>query len=596
MIQQIIVFGVILSSLVLFIQGKIRYDFVGLGALLILTLTGIVSADKAFQGFGHPAVITVAAILVVTKALLKSGVLDQVVSILNKSGRGISVKIAALMIMTAVLSSFMNNVGALALVMPIAIEVGKHHKISPSYLLMPVAFASLLGGLITEIGTPPNLIISMYRSNTGLEPFEFFDFAPVGIGLTIAGIVFVSIVGWRLIPKRKSDDSQTDFFEISDYMSEVYIPEGNKYVNRTIMDLLIDISLDINILSIIRKGRIIVSPSAKEEIDSEDLFVVRADHSILAEFMEKTGFTLKGQKVILDKSGKVLNNKDFTMVEIVLRDDSPAIGKNVVDLDLRKKYGVNLVAISRKGVSTYQRLKYFIFKPGDVLLIQCPTEDLQDFLLQLKGLPLAEREITLGWTNNSYKKIITLSMFVISILMTTLGFVSVQISFSVCALLMVLINIISPKEFYDAIEWPIIIMLGSLLPVGEALQVTGGADTIAGVMIRAMSILSPALMVTLLMVTTIILTNLINNAAAAVLMAPIAVSLSLMMGVSSDPMLMAVAVSASSAFMTPIGHQSCTLIMGPGGYKFGDYWQMGLPVTLIVLLVGTPLILIFWPL
>jgi di/tricarboxylate transporter len=594
--SQFIVFGVILGSLFLFIQGKIRYDFVALSALVLLTLTGIIPPSSAFSGFGHPAVITVAAILVVSSGLLKTGVLDQLVTILNRSGKSISIKIAALMIMTAVLSSFMNNVGALALVMPIAIEIGKHHKISASYLLMPVAFASLLGGLITEIGTPPNLIISMYRSNSTLAPFSFFDFAPVGIGLTIVGILFISFIGWHLIPKRKSDDSQTDFFEIDDYMSEVYIPEGNKNAQKTIQDLLSNINLDINILSIIRGSKRIVSPSAKEQLQECDLLIIRADHSGLSGFLEKSGFLLKGSKIVYDQSGKILNNNDFTMVEIVLRDDSPAIGRNVIDMDLRKKYGVNLVAISRKGISSYYRLKTFIFRPGDVLLIQCPTDSLQEVLVKLRGLPLAERGINLVSNNNYHKKTITLVLFIISISLTTMGLVSVQISFVTCALLMVLFNIITTREFYEAIEWPIIIMLGTLLPVGEALQSTGGADTIAGLMVNATRILSPPMMIVLLMTTTMLLTNLINNAAAAVLMAPIALSLSAKMGVSADPMLMAVAVSASSAFMTPIGHQSCTLIMGPGGYKFGDYWPLGLPVSILMLVVGTPLILVFWPL
>jgi di/tricarboxylate transporter len=299
---------------------------------------------------------------------------------------------------------------------------------------------------------------------------------------------------------------------------------------------------------------------------------------------------------VYDQSGKILNNNDFTMVEIVLRDDSPAIGRNVIDMDLRKKYGVNLVAISRKGISSYYRLKTFIFRPGDVLLIQCPTDSLQEVLVKLRGLPLAERGINLVSNNNYHKKTITLVLFIISISLTTMGLVSVQISFVTCALLMVLFNIITTREFYEAIEWPIIIMLGTLLPVGEALQSTGGADTIAGLMVNATRILSPPMMIVLLMTTTMLLTNLINNAAAAVLMAPIALSLSAKMGVSADPMLMAVAVSASSAFMTPIGHQSCTLIMGPGGYKFGDYWPLGLPVSILMLVVGTPLILVFWPL
>ena len=596
MLQQAIVFSVIIGSLILFAQGSIRYDFVGLGALIVLVVTGIVPADEAFLGFGHPAVVTVAAILVVSSSLLKTGVLDQLVRILNRSGRGISIKIAALMIMTAVLSSFMNNVGALALVMPIAIQVGKYHRISPSYLLMPVAFASLLGGLITEIGTPPNLIISTYRGSIGAEPFLFFDFAPVGVGLTLVGIIFISTIGWRMIPKRKGDEGQSDFFRIDEYMSEVVIPKGSKYSNRTVEELLGDHNLDVNILSIIRGDRSIVPPAATELLEEMDHLVIRADHSGLADFVKKTGFQFKGSKHIYNDSGKVLKDSSLVMAEIVLKDDSPAIGRNVIDLNLRHRFGVNLVAVSRRGISSYNRLQSFLFKPADVLPIQCPGNSIQDVLSQIRALPLAERGLRVGKGNKKSLKAITLTLFLISIILTTLGILSVQISFAACALLMVLFHIITPREFYNAIEWPIIIMLGSLLPVGDALQSTGGAETIANLMVGAMDYLSPSLMVTVLMITTILLTNLINNAAAAVLMAPIAMNLAMKMGVSPDPMLMAVAVSASSAFMTPIGHQSNTLIMGPGGFRFGDYWRMGLPVTILVLLVGTPLILLFWPL
>ena len=594
--QQLIVFSVIIGSLFLFVNGSIRYDFVALIALLVLALTGIVPASSAFLGFGHPAVITVAAILVVSSALLKTGALDQLVKFLNKGGRSISVKIAALMIMTAVLSSFMNNVGALALIMPIAIKVGKHHKISASYLLMPVAFASLLGGLVTEIGTPPNLIISTYRGNAGLESFSFFDFAPVGIGLTVVGIIFISFIGWHLIPKRKSDEAQTDFFEVDDYMSEVYIPEGNKNINQSIRELLFQLNLDINIVSIIRGKKTIIAPNASDRIEECDVLVIRADHAELSKLIEKSGFILKGSKIIYDESGKMLTDEEHAIVEIVLRDDSPAIGRNIIELDLRRRYSANLVAVSRKGISSYYRLKSHRFRPGDILLIQCSKATLQDTVSKLRGLPLAERGVDLSSNNHSLKRNLTIGLFLVSIIATTAGIVSVQISFVSCAILMVLINVITPREFYEAIEWPIIIMLGALLPVGEALQTPGGADTIAGMMVRAMHILSPAMMVALLMVITMLLTNLINNAAAAVLMAPIAISLSIQMGVSVDPLLMAVAVSASSAFMTPIGHQSCTLVMGPGGYRFGDYWRMGLPVSILVLFVGTPLLLFFWPL
>lgn len=593
--EQWIVFIVIGLSLFLFVQGKIRYDFVALIALLTLAVTGIVSPVEAFSGFGHPAIITVAAILVVSAALLKTGAVNQLVEILNKGGSNISMKIIGLTAMTAILSSFMNNVGALALVMPIAIKIGKEHKISVSYLLMPVAFASLLGGLITEIGTPPNLIISMYRADVTGTPFSFFDFAPVGIGLTVIGVLFVSFLGWRLIPKRKNNEEDDDLFKVEDYLAEIIVPVDSKMTGKPLKDFMIVHKLELNVLSIIRPFKKIIAPLGNEILQPEDVLVVKTDHNELAKVLEKTGLQLKGTKYTHDESGKLLNSEDFALVEVVLRDDSPLVGRTAIEIQLRNHYHVNLVAVSRKGTSSIHRLKAFRFSAGDILLIQARVSDIKDTYAHLRCLPLAERGVELIPNNQLKNRMISIGLFGLAIGATTLGLMTVQVAFSMTAVLLVLLGILTTREFYESIEWPIIIMLGALLPVGQALESTGGAETIASGMMVASKVLPPSFMMVLLMMTTMLLTNLINNAAAAVLMAPIAVSLSIQMGVHMDPMLMAVAVASSSAFLTPIGHQSNTLIMGPGGYRFGDYWKMGLPISLIVLIVSTPLILIFWP-
>lgn len=597
MLQQAIVFTVIGLSLVLFVDGRLRYDFVALMALLILTLTHIIAPSEAFLGFGHPAVVTVAAILVVSSALLKTGALNLLVDRLNRSGTSISVKIASLMLMTAVMSSFMNNVGALALVMPIAIKIGHQHKIPVSYLLMPVAFSSLLGGLITEIGTPPNLIISGYRQNLGLGAFEFFDFAPVGIGLTIVGILFISTLGWRMIPKRKGNSDKNGLFEVEAYLSEILVPENNKALSgKAIKDIYQHFHVEMNILSIIRQHKKIIAPLANEIIMAGDVLVVKADHNELKTLVEKAHITLKGSKVITDEDGNETNVNALELLEIVLRDDSPLIGRTAIEIGLRNQYNVNLVGVSRKGTSSLHRLKVFRFKAGDILLIQTPASSVQETIDRLRCLPLASRSIDLFNQVTRAKRRIAVLTFALSIALTSLGIVPVQIAFSINAVAMVMFRILTPKEFYEAIEWPIILMLGALLPVGDALQTTGGADSIANLMLLAKNILSPEWMLVLLMFTTMLLTNIINNAAATVLMAPIAVSLATQLGISIDPMLMAVCVASSCAFMTPIGHQSNTLVMGPGGYRFRDYWKMGLPVSLIVLALGAPLIMFFWPL
>lgn len=596
MLGQAIVLIVILLSLFLFIQARVRYDLVAMIALLIVTLSGIVKPDQAFIGFAHPAVITVAAILVVSRGLQNVGAMDPVTHYVNTLKGGINFKLLILMGITAFFSSFMNNVGALALTMPIAIKVGKDNGISPSYLLMPVAFSSLFGGLVTEIGTPPNLIISMYRANVVGEPFRFFDFAPVGIGLTIIGILFITLIGYRLIPNRKGSSDGSVLFKVEDYLSELIIPEDNKFVGKSLKDFSILLNMDLNILSIVRNKVNIIAPLAREVIEPGDLLVVRIEPSDLKKLIESTGLKLKGAKLTPDESGKLLNASDYSLIEMVLRDDSPLIGHTAISINLRNSYNVNLVAISRQGVQLRSRLGEIRFRTGDILLIQVADQNITSVLSTLKGLPLAERGITLNNIAMRAPRAIALGVFLSSIGLTTFGLLPVQISFTLAAVVLILLKIISVKEIYESIEWPVIVMLGAMLPLGDALQTTGAADLIAGLILMTRAFLSPELILVLLMLVTMLLTNLINNAAAAVLMAPIGISLAAGLGVSVDPLLMGVAVASSSAFMTPIGHQSNTLIMGPGGYHFGDYWRMGLPVTLLFLLIGAPLITMIWPL
>lgn len=596
MFDQIIVLSVILLSLTLFIQAKLRYDLVALIALLIITLTGIVPADEAFAGFSHPAVITVIAVLVVSRGLINVGAMEPVTALVNGLKGGIVAKLLILMGITAFFSSFMNNVGALALTMPVAMTVAKQNDISPSYLLMPVAYASLLGGLITEIGTPPNLIISMYRQEQLGVPFHFFDFAPVGFGLALIGILFVGFIGYRLIPNRKSKSGLESLFKVDDYLSEIIIPEGSKLAGKSLIEFSQLHGLDINILSIVRNKFNIVAPHARETLEARDLLVIKIDPGDIAKLLEKTDVILKGAKAPNDSGMNKKEAMDYALWEIVIKDDSPLIGHTAKTINLRNAYNVNLVAIARQGQNHRGRMGETVFKPGDILLLQAADQNIRTVLTRLKALPLAERglQINLGKLKN--KRMLGMGIFVTSIVLTSVGLIPVQLSFSLAAVIMVLFKIMTLKEAYESIEWPVIFMLGAMLPLGDALQSTGAADTIASLLLLTQNILSPELLVGLLMLVTMLLTNLINNAAAAVLMAPIGISLAVGLGVAIDPMLMAVAVGSSCAFMTPIGHQSNTLIMGPGGYHFGDYWKMGLPVTILLLIIGTPLILIFWPL
>lgn len=595
MMDQIIVFGTIVITLFLFVKSSLRYDLVAMLSLLFLVLTGIIPAENAFDGFAHSAIITVAAVLVVSRGLINSGALDDLVIIINRTSKNNTMRLIGLMFLTAVLSSFMNNVGALAIVMPIAIKMAKDNKTSSSLFLMPVAFASLLGGMITKIGTPPNLIISMYREQAGIEEFTFFDFAPVGLAITFIGLLYIGFLGWRFLPHRNPDETDEVIFKIEDYLSELLVPVGNKLIGKTLRELKTEYKLEFNILNIIRQKKFILAPLAHEVLQAGDVLLVKTDPEDLVRIIEKSGFKLEFAHLTHSETGQLLNSSEFTLVETVVREESVLVGKTAKELKLRNNYNINLIAISRHGESLYTRLVEVDFKAGDVLLMLIANSSVSDTLTRLRCLPLAGRGITLGKVGLSDRKWLAIILFGAGIILTTFGVIPVQISFTLVALTMVLTGLVTTKELYETIEWPIIIMLGAMLPLGEALQSTGGADTIAGLMLWMIGVSPPVVLVMILMTVTMLLTNLINNSAAAVLMAPIAISMANGLGLSVDPLLMVVAIGASSAFLTPIGHQSNTLIMGPGGYKFGDYWKMGLPLSLIIIFIGTPLILWIWP-
>ncbi len=595
MLSQIIVFAVILITLYLFIDGRLRYDFVALLGLITLTITGVIPAEKAFAGFSHPAIITVASVLVISSALIKTGVIDNIVRLINKGKNSVTTKVMSLMVITALLSAFINNTGALALILPIALTISKDNKISPHQLLMPVAFASLLGGMITGIGTPPNLIVSTYRMQAGYEAFSFFSFAPVGITMSAIGILFTALIGWRLIPERDSKNVG-ELFNIEGYLFELIVTDNYKLAGRTLREFYKEYKIEMNVLSIIRSSHKIIAPRASEQLLIGDIIIVKALSTDISNLIKKTGLKLKTIKTDILTSEPHLKADQVALVEVVLREDSFLIGRTALETRLRNRYNVNLVAVSRKGVSSIERLKAFRFQRGDVLLIQVPESILQDTYSKLRCLPLAERGVDLNIEKSKKNQYITLGIFLTSIISTTLGIIPVQIAFSFAAVLLVLTKMITPREFYEAIEWPTVIMLGSLFALGNGLTISGASDTIAGGLMKLTFAFSPSMMVVVLMILTMSITNLISSSATAVLMGPIALSLALSMGVSPDPLLMAVSVASSSAFLTPIGHQSNILVMGPGGYKFKDYWRLGLPLSILILLVGAPLILYIWPL
>ncbi|MCH7410861.1 anion permease [Belliella sp. DSM 111904] len=589
--DELIVFGILVFALVFFIWGKFRYDVVAITCLLALVLFGITPPDEAFVGFAHPAVVTVAVILIVSAGLQSSGLIDMIGNWVMRIGKNTLLQVAALSTIVAFASAFMNNIGALAVMMPVALHLAKKSGNSPSSLLMPIAFASLLGGMITLIGTPPNIIISSYRSNEMGDAFRMFDFAPVGIGVTIIGLVFIILLGWRWIPKRINGSTKGDnYFDIDEYITEIIIEEDSKLAGNPLMHIHKISDAEIQVLNVIRSSYLIHAPDMNMVIRKGDIITISSDGEDLKEFLEKSNSKLVPNQ---ETEEKAIGSSEISIVEAVIMAEAPITNQTASSLSMRNRFGVNLLAISRQDKKIKKRLDKIKFKVGDVLLIQGNTEKINDSLQAMGCLPLADRGFELG---KPKRVIIALSIFITSIALVITDIIPVQISFTLAALAMVLTNTLSIKDIYQKIDWPVIVLLGAMLPLGTALEETGGANTIASQLVKIGADFPPAATLTLFFVTTMLLSNVINNAACAVLMAPIALRIAEGMDVSSDPFLMAIAIAASAAFLTPIGHQSNTLVMGPGGYAFKDYLRMGVPISILITLGAIPLILFFWPL
>lgn len=585
-----IVFGVLGAALVLFIGGWWRYDVVALLALLVLTIVGIIPSTDAFSGFGHPAVITVAAVLVISRGLVNAGVINPMVRWLSAMNSRPGLQVAALTGLVAMCSGFMNNIGAMALFMPVAIAMARKAGTSPSLLLMPLAFGSLLGGLLTLIGTPPNIIIATFRTEVSGEPFRMFDFLPVGLAVAAAGVAFIAIAGKWLIPQRQAQASPEDLFDISEYLVEVEVPEKSNTVGKTIMDLNKATDGEVIVAGVQRNGQRILAPSGTELLRVGDILTIEIDPEALQALLDNTGLRLAGSERSLEHT---VSSEQVKVIEAVVSPGSTMINRSVQHLQLRRRHGINLLAAARQGQRLKPPLRKVRFQPGDVLLIQVDEATMTESLTTLGCLPLADRELKIG---KPRRILPALAIFLKALSLAAVGLLEVQIAFAAAALVMVAGGLVTLRGAYDAIDWSIIVLLAAMIPVGIAMETTGGADMIASSLLGLGGVVSPVFVLVLLLIATMFLSDVINNAAAAVLMAPIGISLAAGLDASADPFLMAVAIGASCAFLTPIGHQSNTLVMGPGGYRFGDYWRLGLPLEVIVVLVATPMILWVWPL
>jgi di/tricarboxylate transporter len=554
---------------------------------MVALLAGVVPISEAFSGFGHPATVIIALVLVVSRGLSNSGVIELLARYVIDSSRKLAAHVGIMAGLAAALSAVMNNVAALALLMPLDLQAAKKSGRSPSLSLMALSFASILGGMITLIGTPPNIVIAEFRNDALGEPFKMFDFTPVACAAV--GVAYVALIGWRLLPaSRTSGEAQADLFDLADYIAEVRVPEGSAVIGKRIREL-DDLAgqSDIEIIGLTRRGRRLPGLARIATIEADDILVIEASPESLDEALGALQLEYVG------KSEGVLEDGDLDFAEVVVPETSRLAGRSVVSLRLLYRYRVALVGVSRAGKRFRENVRKLELQPGDVLLLLGPEERLNDVTGQLGLLPLADRGQRVIQRHRVWQAV---AIFVAAIAAASAGLVYLPVALGCVVAAYVLLNIVPLREVYTAIEWPVIVLLGSMIPLGGALEATGGSTLIVDTILGLTGALSPVVVLTLLVVVTMTLSDVMNNTATAVIAAPIAIEIAGRLDANPDSFLMGVAVAASCAFLTPIGHKNNTLIMGPGGYQFGDYWRMGLPLEILIVLVSVPMILIVWPL
>lgn len=569
-----------------FVWGRYRYDVVAAGSLLAAVLIGIVPAKEAFSGFSDDIVIIVGSALVVSAAISRSGIMDLALRHLSPEKRSPRTQLVILVVIVAVLSAFIKNIGALAIMIPVAIHMARKSRVSPSMFLMPMSFASLLGGLMTQIGTSPNIIVSRVREGITGTPFTMFDYTPVGAALTVTGIIFLAVC-YKLLPERvKEASSMDEAVKIKNYTTEASLTAQSSAIGRSISWLQKPAHGDAMVTAIISNNDRKRTPLPDTILKEGDVLIIEGEQSALNKIVSE------GKLQLSDRTPEKDGAKDVSAVEAIVGEHSRLIGVSAKDLSLFENTGVNLLAVSRRDKRFVERLGEIKIRNGDVLVLQGNLQRLPDMLREWGCLPLVERDVKLGSARNGLVPVLIL---IATMGATAFGGVPVATAFFAGAFLMVISGALPLRGIYSYLDAPILLMLAALIPISDSLRTTGTTDVIADLLSQMAEMLPPYGALALILVAAMVVTPFLNNAATVLVMAPIAATFAEKLGFAPDAFLMAVAIGAGCDFLTPIGHQCNTLVMGPGGYRFGDYARLGLPLSLIVLIVSVPMLLLTWP-
>ena len=588
--DQGLLFALIGALFVFLIWGRYRYDLVAFAALLIAYLLGLVSTDQVFVGFGHPAVIIIALVLIISRGLYLSGAIEMMAGALLDGTRSIGRHIGLMAGVSAALSAVMNNVAALALLMPIDLQAADKAQRSPGLTLMPLSFASILGGMITLIGTPPNIVIATFRGEALGDPYSMFDFAPVGLVVAVVGIAYVALIGWRLIPVERTSASMPSSIEdLESYLVELRVPADAEVIGQKLRQL--DDQADeagVQILGLVRDGERLPNMAARVTLEADDRIVVEGGPDGIEAFAGAMALSYADS----DRPSKALSGTTV-MREVAVPQTSRLVGRTESTMRLRYRRGVILLGISRNGVRLRERLREVEIQAGDLLLLLGPEDTLDDVVEWLGCLPLAPRGLDVIQRNKARMAIL---IFAGAIALASLELIYLPMALACVAVLYVVLDIVPLSQVYESIEWPVVVLLGAMIPISVALESSGGTQLLADLLVQSTNGWPVILVLAALMLLTMTLSDVLNNVATALIAAPVALDIALQLEVNPDPFLMAVAVAASCAFLTPIGHKNNTLIMGPGGYRFGDYWRTGLPLELLVIFTALPMIVVVWPL
>lgn len=618
-------------TIALFLWGRLRHDVVALAALMACVVTGLTPAADAFVGFGHPAVITVAAVLILSKGLQTTGAVEALAQRALPKRGGALLSLTVLTLLGAALSAFMNNVGAMALLMPLALQLAAREGLTPGRVLMPLAFGTILGGMTTLIGTPPNLIVSGFRAREGMDNFSMFDFTPVGICVALAGVIFIVFTSRWLVPRRAQPDVGS--FDTGTYLTEVHIDADSKVDGKTLaeVELLLEEN-DAQILGMVRNDFRVTAPMPSRVLRAGDILVIEADPEGLGSSLTRLGLKLeeavptnggdkkkdeqaaeeqeestsaaqditpnddaaeKAKEAEKEKDSKPAQSDEITLQELAVQPSAIILGRSASDIQLRTRFGINLLAISRQGHRSIRRLRWTEIQAGDVLLMQGSPEAISGFASEFGCVPLAPRAILIP---DGRQALTAAGIMLTAIGLAAFGILPAAVAFMAGVLGYMLTKVIPLRRIYEAVDWPIIVLLAALMPMAAAMADTGAADLLAKTLLDNFAQGNAVIALVLMLVVTMTLSDFMNNAATAAVMCPIALSVASQLGVNPDSFLMAVAIGASCAFLTPIGHQNNTLILGPGGFRFGDYWRLGLPLEILVILVSVPMLLWVWPL